>query len=82
MAITNWTFNGFGAVAYDPDTEYRLLLRAEDSCGEGGAKWASNTWASCGDPNWPLWGGYAADGPNLGRNLTTNYELRIVHAGR
>ena len=77
IAITNWVFSAFGPVPYDPDTEYRLLLGAEDSCGHGGAKWPSNSWASCGDPNWPLWGGYTADGPNLGRNVTTNYELRV-----
>lgn len=77
IAITNWAFGAIAPVPYDPDTEYRLLLGAEDSCGQGGAKWPTNSWASCGDPNWPLWGGYAADGPNLGRNVTTGYELRV-----
>jgi hypothetical protein len=77
ISITNWTANGFAAVPFDSNTEYRLFLGAEDSCGQGGAKWGSNSWASCGDPSWPLWGGYTADGPNLGRNVTTNYELRV-----
>ncbi|HMP72175.1 MAG TPA: fibronectin type III domain-containing protein [Kiritimatiellia bacterium] len=79
--ITNFVFSAFVITNYNPNTEYFLTVSAEDSYTEGGSWWSFGSWNSFGAPDGaPLFhrGGWALDGPNTSRNVTTNHLIRIV----
>ena len=75
--LTNWAYGAFTVPGYDENAEYYLYVSAEDDCRQNGYPWAAGSWASYGDPD-ETWGGYAADGPNSARNVTTDHPLRIA----
>lgn len=76
--LTSWVFNAFTITNFNEDQEYYLMLSAEDDYHGNGTWWPYGSWASHGGPNPPAWGGYAEDGPNSFRNVTTNYPIRIT----
>jgi uncharacterized repeat protein (TIGR01451 family) len=75
--LTNWAHSAFAITNFSESKEYYLKLSAEDACTQFGYAWDPGTWASYGAASPPNWGGYAADAPNVSRNVTTNYPLRI-----
>ncbi|MBP7008791.1 MAG: hypothetical protein KBC66_03150 [Kiritimatiellae bacterium] len=76
--LTNWAWGAFAFAGYAENAAYFLQVSAEDDCHQFGTDWIEGSWDSFGEADKTQgWGGYAADGPNTSRNVTTNYPLPI-----
>ncbi|MBP7830352.1 MAG: autotransporter-associated beta strand repeat-containing protein [Kiritimatiellae bacterium] len=74
--ITAWVDRAFTISSYDETIEYYLTVSSEDGCTENGSWAGYGTWNSFGAPA-ATYGGYAEDGPNTARNVSTNELIRI-----